>query len=220
MLTLFQDAAAQGLIAGDVIAIGDPQPRHDAHAPFMSLPRLFQTTPDTVPDSVPYLAARPPRPELVLPDNGRRRIGLVWAGSPFNKMDAQRSIRAEHLIPLLDATEADFVSLQVGPGAEQSALFPENRLVFAAHDKVRDFADTAAVAAQLDLIIGVDTAAIHLAAALGKPVWLLLAAAPDYRWLLNRTDSPWYPAIRLFRQEKCGDWPAVIAAVRAALTTW
>lgn len=220
MLSLFTAAAAAGLIAGEMIAIGDPQPAYDAQAPFMSLPRLFRSTPANVPAAMPYLIAPPPTEPLILPERGRRRIGLVWAGSPFNKMDSQRSLPAELFMPLLESTSADFVSLQVGPGAEQAALLPASRLVFTCHDRVRDFADTAAVIAQLDLVIGVDTAAVHLAGALGKPAWLLLAFAADYRWLQNRADTPWYPSIRLFRQSKRDDWSAVIAALRAVLTTW
>jgi hypothetical protein len=220
LLSVFTQAAKAGLIAGEVIAIGDPQPHYDAQAPFMTLPRLFETTPASVPSTSHYLVSPPPRPDLTIPSRSRRRIGLVWAGSPFNKMDSQRSLPVDVLLPLLSATDADVVSLQVGPGAEQTALLPRDRLIFTAHDRVKDFADTAAIISQLDLVIGVDTAATHLAAALGKPVWLLLAFAPDYRWLLERTDTPWYPSMRLFRQKKRGDWSHAIADLQTALTIW
>ncbi len=220
LVSLFTQAAREGLLKGDIIAIGDPQPPYHAQAPFMTLPRLFGTTPDRVPGQSPYLAAPSVRADLTLPKRGRRRIGLVWAGSPFNKMDSQRSLPADVLLPLIESTDADIVSLQVGPGAEQTALLPKDRLVFTAHDRVQDFADTAAIISQLDLVIGVDTAALHLAAAMGKPVWLMLAFAPDYRWLLGRTDTPWYPSMRLFRQAKRGIWADVVTEIQAALTTW
>jgi hypothetical protein len=164
--------------------------------------------------------AAEPNAAPALPGRGRRRIGLVWAGSPHNKMDLQRSMPAERFLPLFAATDADFVSLQVGPGAEQSVVFPQDRLIFAAHGHVRDFAETAGLVAQLDLVIGVDTAVIHLAGALGKPAWLALTYAADYRWLQTRADTPWYPSIRLFRQGKRGDWPGVVADLCAALTNW
>jgi ADP-heptose:LPS heptosyltransferase len=168
---------------------------------------------------VPYLQAPVAVPaELLLPQTGRRRIGLVWAGSPDNRMDRRRSIAAATFAPLLDAVAADFVSLQVGPQAAEAGGLAG--LVWAAEDKVRDFADTAAVIGQLDLVIGVDTAVLHLTGALAKPAWILLPFAPDYRWLLSQADTPWYPTARLFRQPHPGDWPGVIAAVTRALTSW
>jgi len=220
MLSLFQAAATVGLLAGEIVAIGDPHPAYDAQAPFMTLPRLFASTPDNVPAQIPYLVAPQPAGAFVIPGHGRKRIGLVWAGSPFNKMDAQRSTPAHFLLPLLETAPADFVSLQIGPGAEQTAIFPSDQMVYRAHEHVRDFADTAALISQLDLVIGADTAVLHLAGALGKPAWMALAAAADYRWLQGRQDSPWYPAMRLFRQQNRGDWGSVITALQAALTTW
>ncbi len=201
-----------------VIAAGDALPDFAAHAPLMSLPRIFGGTPETVPARTPYLTAPSPRAGLTLARNERRRIGLVWAGSPDNKIDKRRTLPAALFTPLIEETAADFVSLQVGPKSEDVRALPQERLVLTCNEAVADFADTASVISQLDLVIGVDTAAIHLAGALGVPVWVLLPKMPDYRWLLGRDDSPWYPSMRLFRQEESGDWAAVMWRVRAALT--
>lgn len=204
-----------------VIAAGEPLPAFDAQAPFMSLPRIFGTTLDTVPSSPSYLSAPAgPPAHLRLPPTRRRRIGLVWAGSPDNKIDRRRTIQARLLSGLVACTDADFVSLQIGPRATELADLPNDKMVFACDDQVADFAETAAVIGQLDLVLGVDTAVMHLAGAMGKPVWMLVPFMPDYRWLLSRADTPWYPSIRLFRQEIIGDWPTVIARVATALTNW
>jgi ADP-heptose:LPS heptosyltransferase len=191
-----------------------------AHIPFMSLPRVFGTTPATIPADPRYLIAPNPSAAMTLPARGRRRIGLVWAGSPDNRMDKERSMPAMMLAPLCDATDADFVSLQIGPGAAEVADLPADRIAFVCDGKVGDFADTAAVLDQLDLVIGVDTAVIHLAGALGKPAWLLLPSAPDYRWLAEGATTGWYPSIRLFRQAKRGDWASVIEDAAKVLTAW
>ena len=220
LAALFTHAIGAGLIPGDVVTDAADVSDVAAHIPFMSLPRVFATTPATIPGFPHYLAAPKPRAALTLPARGRRRIGVVWAGSPDNRIDTARSMPATLLAPLCDATDADFVSLQVGPGAAETAGLPAGRVVFACESNVRDFADTAAVIDQLDLIIGVDTAVIHLAGALGKPVWLLLSAAPDYRWLAEGATTGWYPSIRLFRQAKRGDWASVIASVAKVLTGW
>lgn len=203
----------------EVIPAGAPLPAFDAHAPLMSLPRLCGTTIDTVPAGVPYLSAPAAIPAaLELPSTGRRRIGLVWAGSPDNKIDRRRTIPAALFAPLMDETLADFVSLQVGPRAEEAAGLPQDRLVLACDGVTRDFAETAAVIAQLDLVIGVDTAVIHLAGALNIPTWVLIPKMPDYRWLLEREDTPWYPAMRLFRQAESGNWEDPMWRIRTALT--
>jgi tetratricopeptide (TPR) repeat protein len=199
----------------EVIPAGETLPPFAAHAPLMSLPHIFGTTPETTPRSVPYLKAPA---GLALPKTGHRRIGLVWAGSPDNKIDKRRTMPAALFAPLMEETAADFVSLQVGPKAGEAAALPQERLIFTCDGKVGDFADTAAVIAQLDLVIGVDTAAIHLAGALGIPVWVLIPKMPDYRWMLGRDDTPWYPSMRLFRQEDSGNWEEVMWRVRAALT--
>ncbi len=212
----------QGLAGVDTVAAaGAALPACDAHAPFISLPRLFATTPETTPSANGFLPLRADPPEhLRVPSQARRRIGLVWAGSPDNKIDRRRNCPVQLFAPLMAITNADFVSLQVGPRAHEIRALPAEKISFACDGRVDDFADTAAVIGQLDLVIGVDTAAIHLAAAMGKPTWLLLPFMPDYRWLLGRDDSPWYASIRLFRQSKPGDWPGVFARLATALTDW
>ena len=207
--------------ADEIIAAGDPLPPFDAHAPFMSLAHIFATTPESTPTHPSYLAAPSTIPaRLQLPNNKRPRIGLVWAGSPNNKIDRRRTIPAELLAPLIASVDADFVSLQVGARAEEISTLPVDRVIFACNGQLGDFADTAAVIAQLDLVLGVDTAVMHLAGALGKPVWMLLPFMPDYRWLLSRDDTPWYLSMRLFRQAKAGDWITLIANVSAELKHW
>jgi ADP-heptose:LPS heptosyltransferase len=120
--------------------------------------------------------------------------------------------------PLLDAAEIDLVSLQVGPAAAQIGDMRSERVIFEIAGKIVDFSDTAAVISQLDLVIGVDTAVLHLAGALGKPAWLLASAAPDYRWLADGTTTVWYPTVRIFRQKSRGDWAGVVADTCRALT--
>lgn len=220
LLRLFAAAAQAGLLPGDIHDADATPPVVAAHVPFMTLPGLHGGGPSEVPAEIPYLVAPPPAPHLRLADRGRRRIGLVWAGSPDNRIDRQRSMPAAALLPLFDATAADFVSLQVGPAAGEVRVFPQDRIGGAVPGAAPDFLDTAAVIAQLDLVIGVDTAVMHLAGALGKPGWLLLPAAPDYRWLESGATTAWYPSLRLFRQAARGDWAGVIAAVARALTIW
>lgn len=216
LVKLFETVAG----VDQIVAAGTALPDFDAHAPFMSLPRLFDTTPGTVPGSPSYMRAPLAPASLCLPETGRKRIGVVWAGSPDNKIDRRRTIPAKLLALVLAECDADIVSLQVGPRAEEVIDLPPNKVVLICDGRVKDFAETAAVVDQLDLVIGVDTAVMHLAGALGKPAWMLIPFMPDYRWLLRRADTPWYPSIRLFRQEKPGDWHGVAAVVRAALTTW
>ncbi len=201
-----------------VIAAGDPPPPFAQHIPLMSLARVLGLTPDAIPAPNGYIAAPPPPPALRLPATSAQRIGLVWAGSPDNRIDRRRSFPAGVFAPLCRIPGVEVVSLQVGARSEEAGDL--RGIVFDCAGKVSDFADTAAVIAQLDLVIGVDTAVIHLAGAMGKPVWLLLPLMPDYRWLLGRADSPWYSAMRLFRQRKAGDWEGVIAEVGAALNHW
>lgn len=195
----------------DIVAAGDPLPPFAQHIPLMSLPGVLGLTPATIPGADGYLHF--PAPARAA--EHERRVGLVWAGSPDNKIDKRRSIPAQLFAPLLQVPGLTFVSLQIGPRADEGRA-----LNLAGAGAVADFADTAAVIAGLDLVIGVDTAVIHLAGAMGKPVWTLLPFMPDYRWLLGRSDSPWYASMRLFRQEKAGDWEGVIAAVGKALIDW
>jgi hypothetical protein len=147
---------------------------------------------------------------------GDLKIGLAWAGNPAMQNDRHRSIPLEFLRPLLAHAGATFYSLQVKQGQASGPEPVESRLADLS-PYIRDYADTAALAGQLDLVISVDTSVAHLAGALGRPVWLLLSYAPDWRWLLGRADSPWYPTMRLFRQPRPGDWTAVVRQVEREL---
>jgi RNA polymerase sigma factor (sigma-70 family) len=209
-------------VAGIDAVIGpeDKGPPFDLHLPLLSLPLIFATQPDTVPTAYPYLV---PDPERVahwrerLGTHGGLSIGLVWQGNPAHPNDRRRSIPLDYLRPLLDCPGVRFVSLQVGPGQEQ-LIGLENRIVDAgARIDASSFADASAIIANLDLVISIDSAIAHLAGALGKPVWIMLATASDWRWLSTREDTPWYPQMRLFRQKVAGGWAELVQRLRTAL---
>ncbi len=196
--------------AAVVVARGDALPPCDAYCPMMSLPGIFGTTLETIPAAVPYLAAEPDkvaawRPRLA----GQIRVGLAWAGNPQLAADSRRSLAPDLLAPLLDLAGITFFSLQKDRPAPPG--------VVDLMAGVADFGDTAALVANLDLVIAVDSAVAHLAGAMGRPVWLLNRFDAEWRWLRDRDDSPWYPTLRQFRQAAPGDWPGVIARVRAEL---
>ncbi|WP_284421693.1 MULTISPECIES: tetratricopeptide repeat-containing glycosyltransferase family protein [unclassified Bradyrhizobium] len=196
-------------------------PPYDMHCPLTSLPLVFQTRLDTIPAEACYLPAPPPARVAAwnarLGAHDRLRVGLVWSGNPRHPRDRARSMPFRTLAGLLDA-DATFVSLQKDPRAEdRPALLERTELIDLTAD-LTDFVETAALVASLDLVITVDTSVAHLAAALGRPTWILLPFAPDYRWLIDRDDSPWYPTMRLFRQDRRRDYAPVIAQVRAELT--
>ena len=202
-----------------VIAKGDTLPAFDRSCALMSLPRCLKTTVDSIPASVPYLAGpghTPKLPHVSGAVGSDLKIGLVWAGNPSLLNDRHRSIPLEIFQPLLARTKATFYSLQVRQGSASAPNPPESKLVDLS-PLIRDYADTAALVDQLDLVISVDTSVAHLAGALGRPIWLLLPFAPDWRWLLGRADSPWYPTMRLFRQPQPGDWAAVVRQVESGL---
>lgn len=198
-----------------------PLPPFDLHCPLMSLPQRFGTTLATIP-AAPYLPADPAatsawRARLAALPPGPR-VGLVWAGSPATDADRRRSLPLEALAPLADIERVRFVSLQKGPAASQAP--PVGLDLHDPTEALRDFADTAALVGALDLVIGVDTAVVHLAGALGRPVWLLNRFDTCWRWLTNRDDSPWYPTLRMFRQTSPDDWAGPVSAVRDALLRW
>jgi hypothetical protein len=151
------------------------------------------------------------------PAEGLCNVGIAWAGKPSHKNDRNRTMSFEFLLPLCELPNVRSFSLQKGEAAAQLTAAGTEALVQPLGHLLGDFADTAAVVNRLDLVITVDTALAHLAGALGRPVWTLLPYAPDWRWMYQREDSPWYPTMRLFRQTTPGDWPKVIARVRAAL---
>lgn len=199
-----------------VVAKGDALPPFDLHAPLLGLPRIFDTTVETIPADVPYV--RPPLgPSVATGEAGRRRIGVAWAGNPDNVNDRNRSIDPALLAPLAEAPGCRLVILQVGPGRAAIAGHPFLEGAVDLGERLPDFAATARWVAGLDLVITVDTALAHLAGALAVPVWTLVPFRPDWRWLIGRDDSPWYPTMRLFRQRHRGDWEGVIREVAAAL---
>jgi hypothetical protein len=212
-----------------VVAQGDPLPDFDWHCPLMSLPLAFGTTPETVPAPLPYLAADPALAaawrERIAPLPGVR-VGLVWAGSSRAWMphavgvDRRRSMRLADMAPLGDVEGCSFVSLQLGPPAAQLRTPPEGLVVHDVADGLADFAETAALVDNLDLVITVDTAVAHLAGALGRPVWLLNRFDTCWRWLLDRDDSPWYRSLRQFRQPAACDWASPMKRVQAALAAF
>ncbi len=204
-----------------IVPAGTTLPPADVHTPLLSLPRVLGYTGARTAASLGYLSAPSHRPHaLTLADSGKRRIGVVWAGSPDNKIEGRRKVSIESFLSLFDSTDADFVALQVGPRGKDIAAFPDHRIIFQCENKVRTFADTATVVDQLDLVIGVDTSVIHLSAAMGKPTWVLLPFMPDYRWGLGAETTPWYDSMRLFRQTERGDWRAVFRQIGQALRSW
>lgn len=201
-----------------VIGHSDPLPPYNCHAPLMSLPLIFGTRIDTIPAAPRYLAA--PADRLAywnkhLGPRRRPRIGIVWSGQPKHTNDRARSIQLADF-PVPNPELFDVFSLQqVVRDADQPTLDALGITHFGS--QLRDLADTAAIVEQLDLVIAVDTSVAHLAAALGRPVWLLLSFNADWRWLPGRDDSPWYPTIRIFKQTRIGDWKGVYDRVTAAL---
>jgi tetratricopeptide (TPR) repeat protein len=215
----------KSLLAGvaglaSVVAEGEALPRHDLRCAMLSLPAAFATTIDTIPAAVPYVVAPAERIgfwKARLPASDKRRVGIVFAGNPKHRNDRNRSISFARLAPLIAVEGIAWVSLQTGLGeADRTALAAHPQLIHLG-DELRDFADTAAVIDGLDLVITADTATAHLAGAMGKPVWIMLPFSPDWRWLLGRRDSPWYPTARLFRQPAPGDWESVVAQVKSEL---
>ena len=206
---------------GQLVPQGEALPHFDLHIPMMSLPLAFGTTLQTIPQSVPYLSANAPRRAFwrgwLAESDASLKVGLVWAGRPTHTGDRQRSMQLRQFLPIFRVPDVDFVSLQFDRGIEQIAQLPGRQPIRDASCDIHDFADTAALVSQLDLVIAVDTAVAHLAGALGKPVWVLLPLAPDWRWMLGRKDSPWYPTMRLFRQQRAMEWDPVIVQVRKQL---
>jgi tetratricopeptide (TPR) repeat protein len=206
-----------------VIGRGEPLPEPDYHCPMMSLPAAFKTRLDSVPAEVPYLAVDAEligfwRDRMPPTGDGRLNVGLAWAGKPrvqspdLIAVDRRRSLAPPMLHPLRAIAGVRFFSLQ----KDRPAPLPEFGMIDLMNE-CRDFADTAALVANLDLIISVDTAVVHLAGALGKPVWMLNRFDSCWRWLRDRDTSPWYPTLRIFRQPKPGDWQSVVLQVREEL---
>ena len=203
----------------EVVVQGSPLPAFDVHAPLLSLPLIFHTQINSVPNQTPYLNV-PARDHAqieaaIAAHNGQFKVGIVWAGRPTHPNDRNRSCELALFVALSARPGVALFSLQKGERCAELAAS-----VVAATDlggMLNDFSDTAAAIARLDLVITVDTSVAHLAGALGKPAWVLLPSVPDWRWMLTREDTPWYPNMRLFRQHQAGDWPTVFERVAAAL---
>jgi hypothetical protein len=203
---------------------GTPLPPVDLQVPLLSLPGLLGTTLDSVPSRVPYLKADPS-----LVDRWRdrlagmqgRKVGISWQGNPHNRNDRARSVPLAAFVPLAHVPGVVLVNLQRGFGSEQLAELAGKAEIVDLLDQAQEsgdaWVDSAALIAALDLVITVDTAVANLAGALGVPVWLALPFTPDWRWLLDREDSPWYPTMCLFRQTRPGDWPEVFARLASRL---
>ncbi|MGQ9837891.1 MAG: tetratricopeptide repeat protein [Cyanobacteriota bacterium] len=216
-----------------------PLPAFDTHVPLLSLPQRLGTTLETIPAQIPYLSSLGPgtlrietllqlsqNPVLSASALQSTKVGLVWASGrqaepERSRIQRLKSSPIEQLLPHLHQPGIQWVSLQVGEDLTPlQSLFAQYQ-VLEVGSRLQNFADTAAVVAQLDLVISVDTAVAHLAGAMGKPVWVLLPFAADWRWLLERTESPWYPNVmRLFRQAAPGDWAGVLEQVRVSLQDW
>jgi tetratricopeptide (TPR) repeat protein len=199
-----------------VLARGEPLPDFDFHTPLLSLPLACMTTlGTTIPAQTTYLTVPADKLEAWRNEIGTSegvRVGLVWSGSLTHTNDPNRTIPLAELAPLLEIEQVMFVSLQKEVRDNDRTLLMQSPIVDYS-ERLQDFADTAALIDTLDLVITVDTSVAHLAGALGKPVWILLPHIPDWRWLLERTDSPWYPTARLYRQPRAADWQSVVRNV-------
>ena len=185
--------------------------------PLMSLPGLLGIQLDTLPARVPYLFARANHNRFLNEAGGRIRIGLVWRGNPGHKNDRNRSIDVQHLLSLLAMDGCLFYGFQRDVRQEEREMLEKHDNFIDLGPRLNDFSDTAAALAELDLVLAVDTALVHVAGAMAKPTWVMLPFVPDWRWLLGRQDSPWYPTVRLFRQKKPGDWQGVVEHVKTEL---
>lgn len=203
----------------DIVVRGSLPPAFDMHCEMMSLPMAMNLQLADLPGPMPYLTPDPARVDywrLKLAHLRRPLVALVWAGRPTHTNDANRSLRLDQLAPLA-MPGVSFVSIQKGPAESQAASAPEGMSLLSLSDGIRDFEDTAAILSLVDLLISVDSSPVHLAGAMGVPAWVMLPFVPDWRWLMGRTDTPWYPATRLFRQPKRGDWEGVMASMREEL---
>jgi tetratricopeptide (TPR) repeat protein len=202
-----------------VIAAGSPLPPFDYQCPLMSMPLAFKTTLDTIPAAPKYLhsdEAKVARWRAMLGERNRPRVGLVWSGNPNNTIDLRRSIRLADWVAHLPS-EFQYFRLQRQVREADQATLDSNPFIVSFDDNLLDFDNTAALCECMDVVISVDTSIAHLSGALGRPTWVLLPFNPDWRWLLDRGDSPWYPTAKLYRQRAAGDWNEVFARVATDL---
>ena len=199
---------------------GQELPFFDYQCPLLSLPLAFNTTISSIPASTPYLAANPNKVSEWQQKLGRgvgRRIGLVWSSMSNFKVDSQRSLRLADFIEALPLEGAEYICLQKELKDSDKEFFKNYKNIRFLGDELKDFEDTAALIENLDLVISTCTSVPHLSAALGKETWILLSHVPDWRWLLDREDSPWYPSVKLYRQPAIGDWSSVLRKVKLDL---
>jgi len=202
-----------------IIEKGACLPQFDYHCPLLSLPLAFQTQRENIPSRTPYLASTAPQRERWQRRLGPRtkpRVGLVWSGNALDKNDLQRSVRLQDLLPYL-SSDFEFICLQKEMRPADQHQIQNGHIRFFG-TQIEDFSDTAALCDLVDLVISVDTSVAHLAGALGKPTWILLPHTPDWRWMLHRDDSPWYPSVRLYRQTQERAWPSVLERMRSDLS--
>jgi hypothetical protein len=191
----------------------------DYHCPLLSLPLALGTSLETIPTEQQYLKTDEDRRAVWsarVPPKTKPRIGVVWRGSPTYKGDHYRSIELQQFLAIF-SPDADWICLQKEISEKDLVRLRQLGRIAFFGDDLRDFSDTAALLDLMDLVITIDSSVAHLAGAMGKPVWILLPFNPDWRWLLDRNDSPWYPSVRLFRQNKIGDWATVIDQVKSEL---
>jgi hypothetical protein len=210
-----------------IIPKGEALPKFDVYAPLLSLPYILGTTLETIPAQIPYIFAPEDVDIAISPGSSQTlKVGIVWAsgyrGSYFElkKFYQTKSSSLSMFEQIISIPHTCFYSLQVGQHAADIELLGEHPNVIDLSHRIHDFADTATIIKQLDLVISVDTAVAHLAGAMAKPVWVLLPFAPDWRWMLQREDSPWYPTMRLFRQDEPNDWQGVMNKVYASLQSF
>jgi hypothetical protein len=209
--------------AGILFDHWERRPEFAAYSPLSGLPRLAGTGLASIPGDTPYLRAAEPQRTAwaerlaALSPHPSRRIGVAWAGRPTHHNDRNRSTSLATFAPLAEIPGVTLFSLQKGPGQGQIGSYWGRAPLFSLGPEIRDFADTMAVIEALDLVVTVDTAIAHLAGAMGKPAWVMLAYAPDWRWLLDRSDSAWYPSLRLFRQSADRRWEPVIERIAAEI---
>ena len=218
-----RDILSQLAPRAEIVVRWDQLPPYAAFCPISGLPRLARIELAQLEGSRPYLAADPKlvaswaaRLDQAVPP-GKKRVALAWSGRPSHNNDRNRSIKLDLLAPLAAAPDTVFVSLQKGPPATQCSSWPGPAPLLDLDPEIKNFEDSAAILANVDLLVSVDTSLVHLAGASGRPAWVMLPYAPDWRWLLERDDTPWYSSVRLFRQPTPGDWTSVVGRIASAL---
>lgn len=214
LLSLFEDM--EGI--DEFVPFGNPLPDFDVWIPLMSLAHILKVDEDNIPGVVPYLSAKKTTRFRLRPaPQGGLNIGVVWAGSPTHQNDRRRSVELGRFLSMMGHKGVTLFSLQKGPARKEIKAQGAQGMIVDVGQQLQNFSDTAAIIDQLDLVISVDTSVVHLAGSMGKPVWLLLPFTPDWRWMHDRDDSPWYPTMQIYRQAEAGNWAEVFEKVYEAL---